>query len=91
MHHWWKNQNKSKITWKKPIVNNNIILSTKLTLDKTGFLRTSPKDNETWIFDILVKEEDIPEDSKIIIYGYSDEYYTVVHDSAYGKDKVSTA
>ena len=47
--------------------NDNIILTTDLTLSKTGLLQLNPKDGKTWIFDLYVEEEDIPENSIIIV------------------------
>ena len=69
----------STIKWKELYDADYIILSTELTLDHTGYLRTSPDDGETWVFDILVEDENIPEDSKIIIDIYSEEFKTVMY------------
>ena len=81
----------STITWKNLYDADYIILSTELTLDQTGYLRTSPDDGETWVFEILVEDENIPEDSKIIIDIYSEEFKTVMYSINYGKVATSTA
>ena len=47
--------------------NDNIILTTDLTLSKTGLLQLNPRDGETWIFDLYIEEENIPENSAIIV------------------------
>lgn len=57
----------STIKWKDLTTNENIILFTDLTLVKTGYLQINPKDNETWIFDLYVEDEYIPENSIIIV------------------------
>ena len=56
----------STVTFKDLDNNDNIILSTDLTLSKTGLLKMNPED-ETWFFDLYVEEEDIPENSIIIV------------------------
>ena len=81
----------STIRWKNLFEPDYIILSTELTLDQTGYLRTSPDDGETWVFDILVEDENIPEDSKIIIDIYSDEFKTVMYSINVDFGGVSTA
>ena len=80
----------STVTWNDLNSNDNIILSTNLTLSKTGFLKLNPRDNKTWIFDLYVEEEDIPENSLIII----DIFYILVQkifDNYVDHEKQSTA
>ena len=58
----------STVIWKDLDNNDDFFLSTDLTLSKTtSFLQINPKDQETWIFDLDVEEENLPENSIIII------------------------
>ena len=57
---------KSTVTFKGTKTNSdNISLKTDLTFSKLGYLRMNPQ--EKWIFDLYVKDENIPENSKIIV------------------------
>ena len=57
----------STITWSSFESSDSIILSTDLTLSKPGILKINPKNNETWIFDLDIENEDIPENSMVIV------------------------
>ena len=57
----------STVIWKDLDNNDNITLVTDLTLSKTGFLKIKSKEDQIWTFDLFVEEENIPENSEIII------------------------
>ena len=69
----------STVTWKNIKSDEFIVLQTELTFSKAGNLRMSPRDNKTWIFDVYVTDENIPENSKIIIDLSYLSYSTIMH------------
>ena len=78
------------IEWTGLDNNDFITFLTELTLVKVENLRTSPIDDKTWIFEIYVAEEDIPENSKIVVdISYIE--FTVIMSAEYLKIGNSTA
>ena len=58
----------STITWTNLSEDKDIPLKTDLTLDRTGNLKVVDDDNgKTWVFDIFIKDKDIPENALIIV------------------------
>ena len=53
------------VTWKYTNFKEIITLERELTFSKADNLRYSPKDDKTWIFDIHILDEDVPNDSEI--------------------------
>lgn len=80
----------STVAWNDLTTDDDIILLTDLTLSKTGYLKTSPKDSQTWIFDLYVEEEYIPENAIIIVDIHYLNYYTIMGNGVENEGK-STA
>ena len=57
----------ASVYWKNLEKGDFITLLTDLTFSEVKNLKVNPDNNKTWIFEIYVKDEDIPENSKIVV------------------------
>jgi hypothetical protein len=86
----------SSVSWSNIDKEQSITLLTDLTFVKVNNLRLNSSDNTTWLFDIYVSDDDIPQNSKIIVeifgfysYGNKEETKSYLADCIYSNGKMS--